>query len=294
MFVRNLLHPSRRLRRGSWLLAGSLAALAAPVLAAEPEPTSSTDAPATTAADPWAYTLELYGYLPWAKGTTTIRGFAADTDLAPGQALNLLQSAASVRASAERDRIGLLVDVAYTQLGDEQATTSRRGLFTGRVEQTVINGIYDLALRYRFGERQAAKGRAGSWWVIPYAGVRVVQADLALDAEVRGNGPLGLRWQKEGRLNRTWAQPLLGTQASLFLSRDLRVFGRADVGGFGLAGAQDLTGNAQLGVGYAVGNNTDLNLSWRYFGQAFNNGAARANGFTSYQNGIELGLTFFF
>jgi hypothetical protein len=87
---------------------------------------------------------------------------------------------------------------------------------------------------------------------------------------------------------------LLGTQATVFLSPRLRAFGRADIGGFGLGGAQDLSGNAQLGLGYAVGNSTDLNLSWRYMGIAYDNGASRPNGFASYQNGVEVGLKFFF
>ena len=277
-------------------LSGPAGAETAPAAADNTPEASSTPAGSSSAApvSAWASTLELYGYLPWAHGTTTIRGLEAETTLSAGQALNLLQSAASGRGSLEHGRIGLLLDVAYSQLGDEAASTSRRGRFSGKAQQRVINGIYDAALRYRFGEREAARAQRGSWWLIPYAGVRWIEADLALEAELRGNGRFGRRWQSEGRLNRTWAQPLLGLQGSLFVSRDLRLFARADIGGFGLAGEQDLSGNAQLGVGYAIGNSTSLNLSWRYFGQAFNNGAQQANGYTSHQNGVELGLKFFF
>ncbi len=42
--------------------------------------------------------------------------------------------------------------------------------------------------------------------------------------------------------------------------------------GFGLAGGEDLSGNAQVGLGYAVGNSTQINLSWRCLGIAFDNG----------------------
>lgn len=245
-------------------------------------------------AEPWAYTLEGYGYLPWVNGTTTIRGFETETNLAPGQALNLLQSAFSARASAEKNRLGVLVDVAYTQLGSEQSRTTRRGRFTGSTEVTAINGIYDLALRYRLGAREAAVAEPGRWWLIPYAGVRVVEARLGVEAQVQGNGRLGLQWQSEGTLDRTWAQLLVGSQASVFVTPAVRLFARGDVGGFGLAGAQDLSGKAQAGVGVALGNNTDLNVSWRYLGLAYNNGAPRSNGFTSNQNGIELGLKFYF
>ena len=248
----------------------------------------------TSPPDPWAGTVELYGFVPWAQTTTTVRGFEAEADLAPGQLFNLLQFAASARASVERERLGLLVDLAYNRVGAEQSRNTRRGAFTGSSEVTSATGVYDVALRYRFGRREAALGKPGEWWLIPYAGVRVLQARLDVEAEVRGNGSLGLSYRDEGSLQRTWAQPLLGTQASVFLSPQLRLFARGDVGGFGLAGARDLSGNAQLGVGYAIGDNTDLNLSWRYQGIAWSNGADRSTGFTNNQNGIELGLKVFF
>jgi hypothetical protein len=265
--------------------------VAQPLEAVSTEPAS---APTTPAPDAWHYTVELYGFVPWVQSTTTVHGFEAETDLAPGQILNLMKFAASARASAERERLGLLVDLAYNKVGGTQSRSTSRGLLTGSSDVTSSNGVYDLALRYRFGQREAAKGHAGDWSLIPYAGLRVVEAGLDVAAEVKGNGRLGLRYRQEGSLQRTWAQPLLGTQASLFLTPELRLFARGDVGGFGLAGATDLSGNAQVGLGYAVGNNTDLNVSWRYQGIAWNNGADRSTGFTSNQNGLEVGVKFFF
>lgn len=257
-------------------------------------PVSSPPA-ANATANPWAATLELYGFLPIrTTGSTTVKGFTADTDLWLGQLIPRLQMAASARGSLERGRVGLLTDLSYTRIGDELSRTTPRGLLSGRAAVTSNLGIYDLALRYRLGERESAVASPGSWSVIPYAGLRLVDTSLGVNAEIRGNGRFGLRLQHEGELARTWAQPLLGTQASVFLSRRLRAFGRADIGGFGLAGAQDLSGNAQLGLGYAIGNSTDLNLSWRYLGLAYENGASRPTGFSSYQNGVEVGLKFFF
>jgi len=259
----------------------------------QPRHTSST-AESVVATDLWDGTVELYGYLPWLESTTTVRGFESETDLDPGQILQKLQSSFSARASLERQRLGLLVDMAYNQLGAERSRTTRRGLFTGSSEVTTISGVYDIALRWRLGERERAVGIPGRGWLIPYAGVRVVQARLDVAAELRGNGPLGLSLQRQGTLERTWTQPLLGVQGSLFLTPRLRAFARGDVGGFGLAGADDFSANAQAGVGYAIGNSTDLNLSWRYQGLRWSNGAERSNGFISDQNGVELGVKFYF
>ncbi len=47
-------------------------------------------------------------------------------------------------------------------------------------------------------------------------------------------------------------------------------------------------------LGYALGNNTDLNVSWRYLGLAYNNGSNRDTGFNTNMNGVELGLKLFF
>lgn len=276
------------------LLGSALAGLLAgtPALAQEaPATTPSAPTPETSG---WTGNVELYGFLPKLDSTVTVRGFSVETDLTPGQVLNTLQSAFSARASLEKDRLGLLLDVAYNQLGSEPARTTPRGLLTGRADITAITGVYDLALRWRLGERERAVGRPGQGWLIPYAGLRVVQARLDVAAEVKGNGRLQLNLQRQGTLDRTWAQPLVGLQGSVFVAPRLRLFARGDLGGFGLAGAEDLSANAQAGVGYAIGNSTDLNLSWRYQGLRWNNGAERSNGFSTDLNGVELGLKFYF
>lgn len=261
--------------------------------APDPAPASESLTQGTGSASPWAATVELYGFAPLrTTGTTTVRGFSADTDLGLGEILDKLQWASSARASVERNRWGLLVDLSYVKLGDSAAFSTAQGVFTGKAEVNLIQGIYDLAVRYRFGEREAAVGQPGQFSLIPYAGIRLLQADLNVKAQVEALGTPVFR--KEGNVGRTWVQPLVGTQASLFLSPRLRAFARADVAGFGLSGEQDLSGNAQLGLGYAVGNNTDLNLSWRYLGIVYDNGAERENGYRLDQNGIELGVKFFF
>ncbi|MEB3318057.1 MAG: hypothetical protein VKO39_07955 [Cyanobacteriota bacterium] len=252
--------------------------------------------PAAAGEDPtWSATVELYGFAPLrTTGTTTIRGFEAEVDTSLGELIPLIETVGSVRGSVEKGRLGLLTDVSYVQIGDEVTRTGRRGLLTGRVEQTSIQGLYDIAFRYRFGAPESAIGTPGQLSVIPYAGVRLVKQQLDLAAVIEGEGPLDLRLRKQGTWKRLWTQPLLGTQTSLFLTPGLRAFARADIGGLGLAGDQDLSGNAQVGLGLALGANTQLDLSWRYFGLAYSNGAERETGINIDQNGVELGLKVFF
>jgi hypothetical protein len=267
--------------------------------APEPERTSEVETMAEPEqgadSNPWRGTVELYGFAPLrVTGTTTIRGFEADTDLDLGDILSSLEWITSVRGSVERDRWGLLTDLSYVRLGADAARTTPAGRFTGKASVTNTLGLYDLAVRYRFGDPEAAVAEPGQFSIIPYAGVRVIDAQLDVEAQVRGNGPLGLAFERQGDFGRTWAQPLLGLQASVFVSPKLRLFARGDIGGFGLSGDKDLSGNAQVGIGYAVGNNTDINLSWRFLGLRYENDSSPSSGFSSYQNGIELGLKFFF
>ena len=254
-----------------------------------PSPTNTT--PATPAS--LTGTVELYGFGPIrTTGTTTINGFTTDTDLSLGDALSKLKWATSIRGSLEKDRLGLLTDLSYVKLGQYGSKTGQRGIFTGQAEVTAVQGIYDLALRYRFGDRETAIGQPGQFSVIPYAGIRIIDAQLDVSAQVDVGNVIS--FQREGSFGRTWVQPLIGTQATVFLSPRLRAFARADIGGFNLSGSDDLSGNAQIGLGYAIGNSTDLNISWRYLGLDYNNGDAPDSGFSSYQNGVEIGLKFFF
>ena len=249
-------------------------------------------------AEPWRSSVELYGPVPLRLDTTTTvvtqnnRSVTTEAVLNLGQVLDNLQWITAVRGSVEKGRWGVLTDLSYTKLGQEDGATTPNGLLTGRASVNVSQGIYDLAVRYRFGEPEAAVGTPGQFSLIPYAGIRVIDAQMDVAAQVDLCNILSI--QRQGNIGRTWAQPLLGTQASLFLSPRLRAFARADIGGFGLGGAKDLSGNAQIGLGYAVGNSTDLNISWRYFGLDYNNGDNPDSGFSSYQNGLEIGLKFFF
>ena len=263
----------------------------------EESPAASSNQPAQPAS-PWASTIELYGFAPISTTGTTIvsngtRNFSADTDLNLGDVLSKLKWATSLRGSIEKDRLGLLVDLDYVKLGQYESTTGRRGIFTGSAEVTATQGIYDLALRYRFGDREAAVGKPGQFSLIPYAGIRIIDAQLDVGAQIQGSGGR-VNFQRQGNFGRTWVQPLLGTQATIFMSPRLRAFARADIGGFGLSGSEDLSGNAQVGLGYAVGNNTDLNISWRYAGINYNTGDIPDSGYSSYRNGFEIGLKFFF
>jgi opacity protein-like surface antigen len=293
-------------------------------------PPASVDPVASEAGpSPWAGSVELYGFAPLrSTGSSTVRGFSTDLDLNLGQVLRALTGAGSIRGSVEYGRIGLLTDISYVSVAGEEGrlqeirTRSIEGPL-GRRSFTLtpdgqrslaasvsnIEGIYDLAVRYRFGDRETAVARAGSFAVIPYAGVRFV--NMQYNLAVQSNGPgrtltfrgprlqgsrtlAGWNLQRQQSFASTVAQPLLGTQAMLFLSPHLRLFARADIGGFGVNNDDDYSWNTQLGLGYAIGNSTQLNVSWRYQHLGGSNSQVPENAYNIYKNGIEAGVKFFF
>jgi hypothetical protein len=198
------------------------------------------------------------------------------------------------RLAERRERLGE-VPRERGQLAARLAAREGRGTPITRTFRTELNaeqGIYDIALRYRLGARESAVAPAGTTTVIPYAGIRLLDMGLEIESELRGRRDISRS------VARSWGspvvQPLLGAQAQVFVAPRLRLFARGDVAGFGVSGADSFSGNAQAGVGYAVGNSTQLDLSWRYLHLAANNGNDPANAYVIGQNGLELGVKFFF
>jgi hypothetical protein len=291
--------------------------------AAAPEPAPS----------PWAGTLDIYGFAPlrattYVKRGATVRdlprltgdrlpdrrlaersfpdqieipGFTAVTDVGLGTILEHLTDIFSLRGSVEYNRIGFQTDLSYVGLGGQTARDFKRSrrffpdlpvpTRTLKTEVATTQGIYDFALRYRFGERERAISTPGAVTVIPYAGVRVV--DLGVETTSIFEGPLALR-SRDFSFGDPIVQPLLGLQGQVFVTPRLRLFARGDLGGFGTNGDVDMSGNAQVGVGYAIGNSTQLDLSWRYLYLARDNGETPNAAYTIDQNGIEVGVKFFF
>ncbi|MCS5691057.1 hypothetical protein NZK33_03545 [Cyanobium sp. FGCU-6] len=196
-----------------------------------------------------------------------------------------------------RDRLdGRLLERLSSR--DRRALQALAGLSNREIDRSLNTtlesqeGLYDIALRYRFGERESAVAWPGAVTVVPYAGVRIVDAGLQItNALQRGSFQLRSRTDSFGQ---PYAQALFGTWGQVFLTPRLRMFARGDVGTAGSGSGSDLSANAQVGVGYAVGNSTQLDLSWRYLHLDRDNGQSPRSAYLINQNGVELGVKFFF
>jgi hypothetical protein len=186
----------------------------------------------------------------------------------------------------DRQRGELAARLAARERGSGSVTRSFR------TELGTEQGIYDVALRYRLGARESAVADPGTVTVIPYAGIRILDVGLSIDSLLSSSR--GRQIARSAAFGSPVVQPLLGTQAQVFVAPRLRLFARGDAAGFGISGADSFSANAQVGLGYAVGNSTQIDLSWRYLHMAADNGRQRPNAYVVGENGIELGLKFFF
>lgn len=72
-----------------------------------------------------------------------------------------------------------------------------------------------------------------------------------------------------------------------------QAFVYADASGFGLAGEKDLSRNAQTGIDYAVGNSTQISLSYKLFGLEYS-AYGNDNRYKTFSHGPNIGLRFLF
>lgn len=271
----------------------------------------------------WRLYLDLYGFLPIEnEGTVKLDGNSNTGNLSLSDILENVSSIATLRAGIEYGRFGLQTGVFHGAVDFNDGMTERmtyersriRKLTGKKVDRSLklrgdIEGdfhldqtLIDIALRYRAGDIQRAKMDEGSFSFVGFAGARIVdgtiKADVDIDLSSSYEGPV-LKNERSKEIDlgdswsHTWVQPLVGMQATYAFSPDWQAFVYADAAGFGLAGKKDLSGNAQAGIAYAVGNSTQVSLSYKVYGLEY---AAHGNdnGYKAFSHGPNIGLRFVF
>ncbi|HEY5925595.1 MAG TPA: hypothetical protein VIV11_28110 [Kofleriaceae bacterium] len=68
----------------------------------------------------WRSSIELYGYLPWSiNGDATVLDHSVDFEADAGDVIDSLEGAAAARLEIWRERLGLIIDTSYVQLGHD-------------------------------------------------------------------------------------------------------------------------------------------------------------------------------
>jgi len=205
-------------------------------------------APAS-AQDRWEYTATVSG---WFSGlasevATPFGDVEAELDFADvWDALNL---ALFGSFEARNGRWALVTDLIFADLGSEQDTPFGAAFRSADVETrlTLLSAyaaysvVDDPGLRFDVG-----------------AGFRY--ADATLDLTLQGNvlQTRGLSFSD------TWVDPLIGARVRYDLSEDWFVNGYADVGGFGIENASDLTWQLYAGAGYRFNETWSMQAGYRH------------------------------
>ena len=306
----------------------SAAEIATPLVLSQAPEVEIEIAPSEEGDDSWRVYLDLYAFLvPTTYTTTEINGNRTESALPLSAVIDTLDEALTFKAQVEYGRFGFLAGVYHGSLSDSQSASFfkqtnnplRNQLGTPdflrdrtlRVKgdldldvdanQTVI----DLAFRYRGGAIQKPRMEKGSSSFIGLVGARIIDANIntkwTLDSEAsltvegrRVNKEYTRELQKSSgeSYGNTWVQPLIGIYGTYAISEDWQAFAYLDAGGFGLSGEQDLSGTAQAGIAYALGNSAQLSLSYQYFGLDYTGGGG--NSYSVDQSGVNLGLRWLF
>jgi hypothetical protein len=273
--------------------------------------------------DDWRVNLDVYGFLPLsADTTTTLNGNSNTLNWDLEDIFDHLTGALTMRGAIEHGRWGLQTGIIHASLdGSKNGSSwtsrnrSRNRKLTGNTvtRSLSIGGEYeadfdfdqtilDLALRYRAGDVQRPRMEHGAVSFVGFAGTRIVNGTIGSDIDIKiganYEGPITENKRAKSikfdeSWSRTWVQPLIGMHTTYAFNPDWQAFVYLDAAGFGLSGQQDLSGTAQAGIAYSIGNSTQLSLSYKYFGldyQAYGND----NGYDTKQHGVNLGIRILF
>ena len=278
--------------------------------------------------DSWRVYLDLYAFLvPTTYSSTTIDGNKNNAELPLSDVIDTIDEALTFKAQVEYGRLGFMAGVYHGSLSSsgsksffKETTNPLRnqlGLPSALRQRTIrVKGdldvdvdanqtIVDLAFRYRAGAIQKPRMEKGSSSFIGLLGARVIDANINTSWSARSNSTVSVDGQRVSRENtrelerassesfgNTWVQPLIGAFGTYAISEDWQAFAYRDAGGFGLSGEQDLSGTAQAGIAYALGNSAQISLSYKYFGLDYAGGGG--NAYSVDQSGVNLGLRWFF
>ncbi len=223
----------------------------------------------------WEFLFAPYLFGANITGTSQV-GRLPNTPLDVGfdDILNNMRFAAMARAEAlYRQKVGVIVDLSYTNLGNATDTPLTGGRARFDVKQTIIEGL----LSYR-----AFAGQKGS--VDVYGGARYWDVSLGLNATgtIAGNFNVSR--------GDSWVDPVIGLRGFYQMTEKWSVNARGDVGGFGVG--SDFTWNVQGGIGYHFNETWSTHVQYKALGVDFDNGRTGTGSFAydTVTHGPLLGL----
>lgn len=222
-----------------------------------------------SADDAWRAQIEPYLLLPSIVGETALgRAGSQEIDVDTETILEHLDAAVAIRGELGWKNWSVLGDVAYFSLESEG----------DRVDAVLNQLIGEIDVGYRFTFVRS--------WLEVLAGARAW--DLEVELDFAGQVP-------DVTQSQDWVDPIIGVRGELALALGFYLFGRADVGGFGVGA--DSTWQLEAGGGWSPLPFFAINGSYRAIDVDYEEGDSGEPGHFAYDtvtHGFQLGVSFGF
>ena len=231
----------------------------------------------TNRSDKWEFQLAPYAWLAGQKGKVATLPLlpADDIDIDfYDDVLGNINGALMLVGEARKGRFGLVMDVAYTDIEDEEPTT---GPFFSTYRWRTKSWIVSAAGLYRLAEQERA-------FLDVIGGIRYwsVDSELSLSA--------GLIGQREITNKEDWFDPIIGLKGLMPIGESkFFVSGAFVLGGFGVG--SDLMWDVNINLGYQWTKGFSTTLGYRYLDVDYEDGDFL---YDVAQDGLVLGLSWRF
>jgi len=198
----------------------------------------------------WDYSLSVYGWFTGLSAELETRFGDVEADLTFGDIWEQLNIAAFASFEARNGRWALVTDLNFASLTAEEDTPS--GLAFSDVEVDTRLTVFSAVAAYAVVDRPDLRVDLAGGFRYYDIGI-----DVALNAAAAAN-------DRSASFDDSWIDPVVGARMRADVSDAWSVDGFADVGGFGVGDASDLSWQVYGGVGYRFNETWTLRGGYRY------------------------------
>jgi len=207
-------------------------------------PRAEASAPQRSSTDKWEFQFVPYLWFAGLKGQVGIGDRVADVDADFGDIFDKLNFGFMAAFEARKHRFGLFSDLLYLKVSAENATP---GALFSSVKLTQKVFMFEEAVAYRLYQKNGSS-------VDAMAGIRFWHLNTRLLFTA------GISPEVEADRSKNWVDGLAGLRGRAYVSKNIFVLGRGDVGG----GGSDLTYQLIGGGGLTFRERFSFLLVYRY------------------------------
>ncbi|MHC4081533.1 MAG: outer membrane protein [Planctomycetota bacterium] len=231
----------------------------------------------------WRLDLYLAGWIPLEfRGDFTIDSKTSRVNLDLDTILDDLEAIFESGVEITNDEWSVVIWGLYVELETDVKTETFFGEFDTDLDAKL--GIVDAVVARRIGEWPLVASETGTWSLDVLGGFRYWSVDI----EVKEKGFFGI--DPSGSEKDDWVDPLVGWRILFDISEKFDASLRADIGGFRIGSAADLTWSVTAVGRFRFTPNVGLIAGYRYLDQDWSSGGGSTE-YDFYIHGPIVGLS---